>query len=292
MSFTFMKKGAAAQASLEQAKAKDDLKGTTYRFRLPKGIGTEITFLDGILLQNGLLDIITYHEHQIYMNGNWNNFFPCVGEEEPCPICEGGHYASLVGVFTIIDHSEWTDGQGALHVNERKLFVAKRPTIELLQLQATKRGGIAGCRFEVMRTNDEKSANVGNVFEFVNKSELPAICQTYKVDGAYDYEKVIPYFNADKLRTLGFGTPKVGAQDAPTAQNAASLHQASNVPQQAAAADTLQQAAVNTMNANPNLVAGQGLTNNMPSQPPMQQQTAPQVSAPTVGEEEDYEDLL
>lgn len=212
---SFLKRGAAAHNALkkENVKAETRDKNRVMRFWLPDEATTEITFLDGGLSEDGLLDIVMYYEHQIYMNESWQNWFVCTSEQEPCPVCEGGDNPALVGVMTVIDHKEYEDRKGKTHVNERRLFVAKRHTIKQLQVLATKRKGLNGCRFDVTRTG-ENSAAVGSVFDFTEKVTAAALKKSYKENAQpYDYEKVIPYLDAKKLRQLGFGSMPVGADD-------------------------------------------------------------------------------
>lgn len=216
MAVKFLKKGAAAQKAVEQQDAKDEAaaKGNLYRFWMPEDAETQITFLDGDLNDDGLLDIPMYYEHQVNMNGDWKNWFVCTSEDEICPICEGGLKASLVGIMTIIDHTEWKDGKGKTHKNERKLFVAKRQTIKQLQKIATKRDGLAGITFDVSRVG-EQSASVGNMFDYIGKKSVAATLKKFKFkpeEGAADYEEVITYRSAKELRKLGFGSSVVGQE--------------------------------------------------------------------------------
>jgi len=212
MGVKFMKKGKEAQKEIEKqdALAAQKSSDTVFRFWLPVGGETAITFLDGDLDEDGLLDVGMYYEHQVYMNGDWRNWFVCTADEEPCPICEGGDKPSLVGAFTVIDHSEY-ESKGKHYKDQVRLFVAKRDTVKKLQKIATKRGGLAGCRFDVSRTGD-KSPNVGDMFDFTDKRPLSEVLEQYNVDGPLDYEKHIIYRPAADLRKLGFGTVPVGAE--------------------------------------------------------------------------------
>lgn len=215
MAVKFLKKGKASKKALdnEEKKAEEQSKNTAFRFWMPNDAETEVTFLDGDLDEEGLLDIPMYYEHQVFMNGRWTNWFVCTGEEEPCPVCEGGDNPALVGAFTIIDHSQYKDKNGKQHKDERRLFVAKRQSIKMLQKLATKREGLAGCKFDVSRTG-EQSASVGNIYDFTDKTSLIKIKKLYgKECVPYDYEQVIQYRSAKELRKLGFGSTAVGAED-------------------------------------------------------------------------------
>lgn len=218
---SFLKKGKAAQEAMakEEHKAEQKSKGQVLRFWLPKDKSNEITFLDGDL-KDGMLDIPFYYEHQVNMNGSWNNHFICTQDEEPCPVCEGGHSPSYVGVFTIIDHSEYVSKKdGKTYSNQIRLLVAKRDSIKQLQKLAEKRGGLRGCKFDVSRTGD-KSPAIGNMFDFTEKLTHDQLVKLYKEKAApLNYEELLTnmYMPAKELRKLGFGsmsTP-VGGESMP-----------------------------------------------------------------------------
>ena len=217
----FLKSGKAVHDSFNQEQETRDQKreaaSSPYnnRFWMPKEATKYITFLDGGLDEDGLLMTVSYFEHQIKMNGSWQNWFVCVSESEPCPLCEDGDKASLVSLFTIIDHSEFTTKDGAAHSNQRRLYPVKGDTFKRMQKLASKQGGLAGCKFEVLRIG-EKAPNVGSDFDFIEKTSYEDVLAKYemkksgeasdrKVARPYDYQAIIPYRNADELRGLGFG---------------------------------------------------------------------------------------
>lgn len=214
----FIKKGKAAKREMAKVEAQiaqrdEEMKNRVFRFRLPDEEQTSITFLDGDLDDDGLLNIAMYYEHNMYQNGSYNHWYVCVGESEPCPICEGGSTPSFVGAFTVIDHTVWKDKKGVVHKDELKLFVAKRHTIKQLQTIAKKRGGLTGCTFDVTRTGPN-SASVGSMFDFSEKKTLAALRKKYGQEiGPYNYEEVIQYLTAKELRKLGFGSAPVGSED-------------------------------------------------------------------------------
>jgi hypothetical protein len=227
-SLSFLKRGQAAQAVLQQEEHKaESRKNQTYRFFLPEGKNGSITFLDGNIM-DGVLDLTYYYEHNVCINGKWGNHFICTQDTEPCPICAGGLYPSYVGVATVIDHSSYTSQKdGKTYKDKIQLFVAKRDTLKTLQALAVKRGGLTGWRVDVSRTG-EKSAAVGNVFDFISHQTPQQIIATYGADyKPLDYEKVLgeAYLPASELRKLGFGPnkPPVGSEEADPADYANSL---------------------------------------------------------------------
>jgi len=240
MAISWMKKGVESAKAVEKADQEAALKqqqnSKMWRFWLNKGEEARVTFIDGNLTKEGVLDIMTFREHQIFMNGSWNNHFVCTQDVEPCPICEGspgtqGDTPSLVGVLTIIDHRTVKSNDGTkTYKDQQRLFVAKRDTIKLLQNIAVKRGGLAGATFDIMRQGD-RSASVGSNFDFIEKNDIEALRAQYtkeilEKDGktkktvtaflAANYEEEIIYRSAVDLRGLGFGNQNIlGGESAP-----------------------------------------------------------------------------
>jgi len=215
---SWAKRGSAAKEAMDKyekdaEKHFEDM-NRMWRFWIPKGESARVTFVDGDLLEDGTLDILTFREHTVKVNGEWEQFV-CIAEQEPCPICEGGDFPSLVGVLTIIDHREHK-GKKAVYKDNPRLYVAKKNTIKLLQQNATKRNGLAGATFEISRLG-ENDPTVGGSFDFEEKRSM-AECQkaytrkdkktnkTNTVFAPADYEKEIVYLTGKKLRAMGFGT--------------------------------------------------------------------------------------
>lgn len=174
----------------KKAKEIDERKSNSiYRFWMPKGTTTRIVFLDD--------NPPVYDEHNLQINGSWKNWFTCkkqFGEE--CSICEGGTYAYTAGAYTILDGSEWTDKKGAVHKDEKKLYIAKMDTLKKLKQISAKRGGLRGCVFEVTRTDGDKSPGTGDMFDFEYKMTEEELVAKYgqkdpKLVKAYDYDVVL-----------------------------------------------------------------------------------------------------
>src|SRR5947209_7977676 len=113
MAFTFIKTGAESAALAQQAaveaERKKEQQGKLYRFWLKDNEEARITFIDGELNADGYLTPPRWYEHNLFLNGSWNNYFVCPEKTLPeskdsCPICESGDRPSLVAAFTIIDH--------------------------------------------------------------------------------------------------------------------------------------------------------------------------------------------
>lgn len=212
----WLKKGKAAHEELEKEDAKMKASGNNIRFWMQAGEERTITFLDGMLTDDGLLDIPMYYEHTVKSAGQWTQFV-CVAEEEPCPICESGEKSQLVGALSIIDHTGYYSKKEEKQVeNIRRLYIAPRTMIKQLQTLAAKRGGLQGLTFDVMRT-DKRTARVGDLLDFQGKTDLKELKKTFgDTAEPFDYAEVLPHMPADELRKLGFGGAKFGGESGPS----------------------------------------------------------------------------
>jgi hypothetical protein len=206
---TFLKYGKEARreaAVIDEQRKEADNK--VWRFFVKRGGQRKITFLDGELLEGsegGELSMVTYYEHNLYLNGHWRNFYVCTGnEQEPCPLCEEGKTRSLVAVFTVVDHTEYTDRNGQTHKDQVMLLVAKRQTQKLLEYKAVQHGGLAGVTFNVARMDEDQSAAVGTLFDFVEKNPVEEVYKRYDAK-PFKYEEIIKYRTPAELRKMGFG---------------------------------------------------------------------------------------
>lgn len=228
MALKFLKTGSAIQDELkkadEQKAIRDAQREIPFRYFLKTGEKGLITFLDGGLREDGTVKSVAWWEHNLKLNGKWGNHFSCTqGQDEPCPICQGGVQPTLMFAFTVLNHVPYSK-DNKTYVNQRKLFACTSETYRYLESIATKRGGLAGCRFEVLRTGD-KAARVGSHFDFEEKHKtLGEIAAKYGLKAEdvmpFDYDKAISYKTAEELRKLGFGTAPLGADDKPPMMNA------------------------------------------------------------------------
>lgn len=215
----FLKTGQAAREAIAAEEAKAELAkeayGKMWRFRMKDGEDKRITFLDGDLTEDGMLNIPIFHEHTVMMNGSYVNFVCTASEDltQPCPICETGNKPSLVGVMTVLDHTphEIQNGpnKGKVIQHSKKLFVAKGTTRENLQKLAVKRGSLAGCTFDVSRSGEKEPA-VGNQFDFVEKFDsYDDIAEKYGLSvedvQPADYGEEFNYRTPEELIELGVG---------------------------------------------------------------------------------------
>ncbi len=222
---SWVKKGNAAKEEMVKADHKAEMdkaeRGKLWRFWMPADSERSITFLDGEIDADGMIECPMFYEHNIPLNGERANFVCTAEEEGYCVICDSGKEGSknaLVGMLTVCDHSQHTikKGQNAGKIiqNTRKLYVAKRETIKQLSKIAVKRGGLTGCTFDVTRGND-RTAAVGNQFDFVSKMTLDEIVAKY---GIPEPEKFLPakledeitYRTNAELLELGVGKAPTG----------------------------------------------------------------------------------
>jgi hypothetical protein len=226
---SWLKTGKAAHEAFHHETAKAEMAkaeaGKLFRFFVPENEERQITFLDGELDSDGMLDIPMYYEHVLKVNGTMQNFV-CLAlnggaEAEPCPVCERNDKdgkARLVGVLTIIDHTPYKikGGQNAGKIiqNTRKLVIATRTSVQALTKIAVKRGGLTGCTFDVSR-NGDTSPGIGNQFDFVVKYDsLEALAHKYdmkleEVQPA-DYATEITRHSAEEMIALGAGKAITG----------------------------------------------------------------------------------
>jgi len=143
------------------------------RFWLPKGKSSKIIFLtEG---DQG----ISILEHQVLLNGSWQNWVSCLGNiDKPCELCKWSalnrnQYSRYRGVFyTIINTAEYKSPKtGKVYKNTHELFCAKKDTNEKLKLKyAKQRDKGLGLRFalvEATRSNSDKSPSVGDDFDIM-----------------------------------------------------------------------------------------------------------------------------
>ncbi len=222
---SWVKQGSEAKEEIVKADHKAELakaeRGKLWRFWMPADTERQITFLDGEVDADGMIDCPMYYEHSIQVNGDRKQFVCTQEDEGYCVICDSGKEGSknaLVGVLTVCDHSphkvQKGPNAGKIIQHTRKLFVAKRETIKQLSKIAVKRGGLTGCTFDVTRGND-RTAAVGNQFDFVSKMSLAEIAAKYDIDKPQEFvpaklEDEITYLSNAQLLELGVGKAPTG----------------------------------------------------------------------------------
>lgn len=211
---SFLKKGKEAQQMMEEEKVHADIakeqRNQLWRFRIDEkhcGEDYKITFLDGNIDTDGLLDCPMWREHNIHLSGKWTPV-PCTSATEPCLICEGSDNPAMMAAFTIIDHTPYTikkgDKAGQVIPMTKKLFVCKRQTLATLQKHATKYKGLAGVTLEVSRST-AKTASCGDTFMFIGKDTLQALKNAFgeELVTPADFGHEITYYDRATMLSLG-----------------------------------------------------------------------------------------
>jgi len=151
--------------------------GNNLRLWIPKGAEKIVIFAtDGH-------EAPVLWEHSGQIGGSWRNWCTCL---EPlgveCPGCKfsnihkGKFRRYKARYFTVIDLSEFTDSKGAVRKNERRLLVAKKDTSEIIKRKYLSRKDagetLSGAMFKIFRPPTDKSASVGEDYEFIKMVNL------------------------------------------------------------------------------------------------------------------------
>lgn len=192
----------AKRQEVEEKRRKEDQKNKVYRFYLPVGAETQITFVDDITHPDGYRLPFVVKEHQVQLRGDWKNWFTCladirtsVGESKECPPCKIGNFPSVISAYTVIDHSVWEDKKGKVHQDEIKLFAAKSKTVKQLEKFLAKYGTLRGLKFDVSRTDSQKAA-VGDTFIVDEQVELKPDIQPL------DYKAIFQPKSVEELKDI------------------------------------------------------------------------------------------
>lgn len=157
------------------------------RFWIPKGEERRIIFLtEGDKAKK-------IWEHQVRLNGDWRNWITSLTwfGHKPDPLLDFSQETGMFKrynayAFTVIDTHEFTDKSGNTRKNLKKLFLAKKDTAEIIKRMYLKRlendEGIMGAMFDVYRTNSDKSASVGEQFEFVKMVDVSTLEDSTELD--------------------------------------------------------------------------------------------------------------
>lgn len=183
------------------------------RWYLPVGESGELTFVTDLPF--------TYHEHNLKLDGHWRNWFTCLGKG--CPMCKAGNEPYLAGAWLVVEHNEWTDKEGNVHVDEPRLFIAKPNVVVKIQRKRDDpkhgNGSMIGVRLNAAREG-RQSANTGDSFDFVSKLTEQKIKSTKwwptKELGVVDKAKWREWLarkTPDQLREVLAGAAEEGGDD-------------------------------------------------------------------------------
>lgn len=167
------KKKTWAQQGFDGTKKEEERLATMYgpnRVWLKPGTSQEFVFVDDTPF--------CFYEHNPKIDGSWKNWITCLKDvsdgEVPCCEILGQNSRYYVGYLTVVDMSKWTDKKGNVHQYEVKLLPAKLKTLKKFKRKKEERGSLVGCIYRATR-EDDKSANVGDEFEFVKEADLAKV---------------------------------------------------------------------------------------------------------------------
>jgi hypothetical protein len=177
------------------------------RVWMPPDKYREIIFVDD--------ECIQFWEHQLYLNGTWQNWFTCLEnippDENPegCPLCDSGQKKYYVTMYTVIDATPWVDKKGNERKNVKRLLAVKTDVAKAIERSRQRRGSLEGCKYEFYRAS-ETDASSGDIREFLGEVDLSADEFKYKdkqgkiwTPESYDYEKFFaPKSRSELLRIL------------------------------------------------------------------------------------------
>ena len=126
-----------------------------------------------------------FWEHQFKLNGNWRNWAVCKKRSrisDSCYLCDRypDRYPYFVGLYTVINMTEWESKKGRKYNFSREIFAArlgskKRPGIlKKLKRLHERHGRLRGLVFDVYRSG-EKTESCGDEFELVEKVPVKEI---------------------------------------------------------------------------------------------------------------------
>lgn len=217
---SFLKTGASASSALayEEERA-ERARNRTFRFFLKEGETAEITFLDGVLNSMGTFEP-SWYEHTVRLGPNRMENFVCLNDvpgEAFCPLCNAGDRSALVFGFTVIDRRSYQvqkgENAGKIIPWTRKLMIAKRTTVKMLQAIAEKQCGgvLAGWTFQVSRQGGDMSPASGNVFIIGKHQTLGEIqAELGAAVVPVDYNEEIVLTPAAEMLKHGIGRPLHG----------------------------------------------------------------------------------
>lgn len=151
------------------------------RFWLPYSSQASIVFLTA-------KPTVVVWEHSVKIGKDFRNYATCLRHlKMTCPLCELSDQRVKVyraGLFTVIDRRSYElkhgERAGQTVSNQKRLFVAKKDTWEILARRAKAREeagqSLRGAEYNVSRGSDKKCPGVGNDFEFkamVDLAEFP-----------------------------------------------------------------------------------------------------------------------
>jgi len=192
----------------KETEVEERMKSQVQRFYLPPQKDAKVIFLDD--------DPPIIEEHQLKINGRWTNWFTCrkmLGDR--CIICdELGDNPYTIGFYTILDLSEYQNKKGETVKNTIKLFAPKFKALQMIKRASQKREGLTHWVCDIYRSSPE-SFNVGDVFEWEEKTDMDTIKQLNADAAVLNYEEILaPKTNEELKKILKMSTENSMSSDA------------------------------------------------------------------------------
>lgn len=188
-----------------------------WRFYLKTGEERRVIFLDPISGE----EPVQFHEHNVNINGKWNNHFTCTAgiPGHKCFFCEQDKEKEqnsryFATAFTVLDTTEYTTKSGEKGSNTKKLFIAKSRTMRLLQRKLKKAieetGGLRTWSMDCYRSGG-KVAAVGDDFVLGDRVDIDNM---EEVDiTPFDYMEVFkPLSYEEQKAVYGGGSTTEGSE--------------------------------------------------------------------------------
>ena len=181
-----------------------DVSKSNNRLWKPKGSEKKILFLT-----SGRNAPVVW-EHGYQSGGTWGHFLTCLSQAKMvCPMClwsdanKGKYRRSKVMFFTVLDIDGYTAKDGTKKTNIPRLMGCKKDVVDIIKRKWLSRmeagGDLRGSIFKVYRPNSDKSASVGEDFEFVSTVDLTV--PPYSEFKEFDYEKEFA-LEPDRMRDV------------------------------------------------------------------------------------------
>lgn len=180
------------QAVAESERKKDEQKNAIRRFYLKAQQSKNIVFVDDVAFE--------IWEHNLKLNGQWGNYFTCIGEKNGCPLCAAKR-PYYVSFFTVLDLDGWVDKKG--HVqgkNALLLFPAKVDVSVSIKHQKELRPDktLVGCQFNVLR-NSSKDYSTGSQFSFIKAFDRAYTLNKYQ---PANYQEILKPWPIERLQAI------------------------------------------------------------------------------------------
>ena len=185
MNDTWYSTGFKGYAKAREDKARENGPG---RFFIPKPKPGEFNSKNIVMLSD---DPFGFWEHGFKLDGSWvgNNEVCLAGIDAPCPL-DVGKGSSLpiskyyVGLFTVLDMSEWKTKDGKVMKFQKRVLPAKDKLGGKIKLKKEQRTSLIGLEFTMTRDSGDQTPSTGDDMEFVREwkmDELLAKCKEHFV---------------------------------------------------------------------------------------------------------------